>query len=592
MVALRKRRCILKHKDWRSEWTSINTGLPQGSPLSPVLFNIYTLDLARVDSPLAPVKTFADDVLVSAKGKTKEVINSQMHPALSKIERCCEDDGNHINGEKANALFCTLNNRMKPEDLPTPVYGGTNIELSSSLRYLGVVLDSQLNFTEHINCALQRATKGISALRAAAGRRAEERHLVMLYKSLVRSIIDYALPMLQLSQNQLNRVESMQNTCLRIITGCTRSTPIPVLLYLVGITSIKARQDLARATIIAKALQQEEHGLHKLATEFDQARQVTPRCTRTLRTRAPREAPVRRLHRRSWIDLSFEALRTTCQPHSIADQPMWSQTDCEQKVVIRFNRECREWDPGRAEAECTAVIRELSTDNTILIATDGSFSPDMDRAGWGFAAFQAGNMIEEQCGAHSIYTSSTRMEVEAVRRALNWLYQNHPDGDSAIIATDSMALLSRVQSGWVPDGWKPARKAPIMGKITWMYVPGHAGVVINEKADQLAAACTTPSPLSMYHPDVQLLGNHLLVKATTKALANSSEGCRLLEKNTRYGSADSSRRKGPDRCQRNQISTGNISRSTLQLLLQCRDMGEESSVTGCISADPCFAGGN
>ena len=215
MVAL-SRRCILKHRGWRSEWTVINTGLPQGSPLSPVLFSIYTLDLAKLNSPQGRVMTFADDVLISVQGKSKEEILGRVRPALQSIEQCCRVDGNEINGDKAAALFCTLNNRCPQDSQPVPSYAGTTIQLSSTLRYLGVVFDRSLNFTEHVDHALKRASKGINALRAAAGRRAEERHLVTLYKALVLSVLDYALPMLQLSQNQLNRVEAIQSACLRI----------------------------------------------------------------------------------------------------------------------------------------------------------------------------------------------------------------------------------------------------------------------------------------------------------------------------------------------------------------------------------------
>ena len=217
--------------------------------------NIYTLDLARLDRPIARIRTFADDVLVSARGGSRDEILSRISPALTSIQACCEKDRCEINGDKAAALHCTLRKKIQNADQPVPTYGEANIPLSTSMRYLGVVFDKQLSYTEHVNTTLQRATKGVNALKAAAGRRAEVRHLVTLYKALVISIIDFALPMIQMSQNQVNRIERLQNACLRTITGCTRSTPIPVLHYLTGVTSIQDRQCRTQATAITRAMQ-------------------------------------------------------------------------------------------------------------------------------------------------------------------------------------------------------------------------------------------------------------------------------------------------------------------------------------------------
>ncbi len=462
MAALSKRRCIMKYRDWRSEWTTIHTGLPQGSPLSPVLFNIYTLDLARLDSSSARVRTFADDVLVSISGKSKEELLNRMSPALDRIKLQCDLDGDEINGDKAAALFCTLNNRVRQEDIPIPEYGGTLIEPDQSLRYLGVVFDKQLNFTAHINSTLQRASRGVSALKAAAGRRAEERHLLTLYKALVLSVIDYALPMLQLSLNQLNRLERIQNTGLRTVTGCTRSTPIPVLHYLAGVSSIDHRQQLARAVVIAKASQEPNHGVHDLTVSYKKDCLQQPSHTRSLRPRPTLEEPVRRLKRKSWVDHSFKALNTLTAGHLVSEQPMWRKSDegHAHRVVIRFGRECREWTQGAANDACNALLRELGSQHGLVIATDGSFALDSGRAGWGFAVYSRGQKVAAKCGAHNVVTSSTRVEVEAVRQALTWLVTHEPEAESVIVATDSQALLSRVKSGWLPDGWVPPSEAP------------------------------------------------------------------------------------------------------------------------------------
>ena len=259
---------------------------------------------------------------------------------------------------------------------------------------------------------------------------------------------------------------------------------------------------------------------------------------------------------------------------------MWSQigSDFEQRVVIRFGRECREWSNGRAEAACRDMFREIGGDQAMLVATDGSFDPAKNRAGWGFAAYLNGEKIMEQCGAHNIYTSSTRMEVEAVNRALQWLAREHPDDGPVIVATDSMALLSKIQSGWIPVGWIHPSEAPIMGKITWVYVPGHSGVLVNEEADRLAATACEYTPLGLYHSDIKLLGRNKAQESVSNLLVDSSEGCRLREAGVKYGTASTSHHKGPDRCRHNQLITGNISQSTLHLLLQRREMVKEDSV--------------
>ena len=575
LAALSTRRCILKYKDWRSDWVSINMGLPQGSPLSPVLFNIYTAGLANLDRPLAHVKTFADDVLVYTCGNSSRDILDRVQPQLSRIERCCQMDGNEINADKAAALYCTLRTRILPEDVPVPSYGGSDIIPGQSLKYLGVVFDPRLSFTNHVNTMLQRVSRGVNALRAAAGRKAQERHLLMLYTSLVLSVIDYALPMLQLSLNQLNRLERVQNTCLRIVTGCTRSTPISALHFLTSCSSISYRQQIARAILISKALQINTHGLHDSATSYLAQCTVRTADTYTLRPRNTRTCPRRRLTRKSWLDASFEAMYSLAGDHAVSHNPMWSTPDDSPShtVIIRFNRECRDWPEGKADKACTALFQELGVEEAILLATDGSFTAGTNRAGWAFVAYHKGVRIAQDSGAHTIYTSSTRMEIEAVSRALLWLRTSHPDANKAIIATDSMALLSRIKAGWVPYGWISPAEAPVMGRLTWVYVPGHAGVAVNEEADRLAGLDTGTSPLPLYFSDFQLLGSHTSKTQTTSDLQHSSEGQRLCDLAVKFGCSASSKRFGKARVRHNQILTGNLSLATLRHLLLRGDMG-------------------
>ncbi len=56
-------------------------------------------------------------------------------------------------------------------------------------------------------------------------------------------------------------------------------------------------------------------------------------------------------------------------------------------------------------------------------------------------------------GSHIVQTSSIRMELEAIRQVLLWLKEIPPNSSRITIATDIMAVLTRIRNGWMPDGW-------------------------------------------------------------------------------------------------------------------------------------------
>ncbi len=86
-----------------------------------------------------------------------------------------------------------------------------------------------------------------------------------------------------------------------------------------------------------------------------------------------------------------------------------------------------------------------------------------------------------------LYTSSTRMELEALNQAITWLQANTPTAKHIILASDSQAVLRRLEEGWYPDSWLSAATYFQYKHVSFVYVPGHAGVRVNEEADRLAA---------------------------------------------------------------------------------------------------------
>ena len=68
--------------------------------------------LARLNKPHCRLRTFADEILASCRGKSAQDMMDLISPTLRNIEAYCECSGMHCNGEKAKAMLCTLNNRL------------------------------------------------------------------------------------------------------------------------------------------------------------------------------------------------------------------------------------------------------------------------------------------------------------------------------------------------------------------------------------------------------------------------------------------------------------------------------------------------
>ena len=77
----------MEHRIWRLDKREVNTGISQGSPLSPVLLNIYTLPFAILSQVACRLRTFTDDILTAAKDKDHDTANPGWNPWVLQHKR-------------------------------------------------------------------------------------------------------------------------------------------------------------------------------------------------------------------------------------------------------------------------------------------------------------------------------------------------------------------------------------------------------------------------------------------------------------------------------------------------------------------------
>ena len=220
--ALLKRKVALRVGLWTSDIKTITPGLPQGSALSPVLFNIYTVGITS-NQLEAPGRTlsFADDVLVYRHGRVRQEIARSTQEELDRLGHWCEDYKGRIHPDKAGVMWCSLNNRAVKAEMPVVYIEGKELKREQYLKYLGITFDRSMCGSEHITRTIIKARKGLVALKTMAIARMSQKILAMLFQMLVQSVIEYGFGLLTLSTSQLNRLEVIQNEAMRAILGCT-----------------------------------------------------------------------------------------------------------------------------------------------------------------------------------------------------------------------------------------------------------------------------------------------------------------------------------------------------------------------------------
>lgn len=133
----------------------------------------------------------------------------------------------------------------------------------------------------------------------------------------------------------------------------------------------------------------------------------------------------------------------------------------------------------------------------VIIHTDGACSGNPGPGGWG-AVLQYNGTVKELKGGAPIATNN-QMELTAAIEALSALKRPC----EVELHTDSVYVkdgLTKWIHGWKRNGWRTSDKKPVKNvelwkaldaavvqhKIDWRWVKGHAGDLMNERADALA----------------------------------------------------------------------------------------------------------
>ena len=138
-----------------SLWSLIRHGVPQGSGLGPILFNIFSCDVFFMVGNI-DIASYADDNTPYSVGKSQCDLETKLQKASVKIFKWFHENGLKANQNKCHFLSSLdINTKFS---LPTCI-----LENSSSQNLPGVTIDRKLNFNEHVTNLCDKASKNIQA---------------------------------------------------------------------------------------------------------------------------------------------------------------------------------------------------------------------------------------------------------------------------------------------------------------------------------------------------------------------------------------------------------------------------------------------
>ena len=165
-----------------------NTGAPQGTVISPFLFSLYTAQ-CRATSKSCIIDKYADDTALVGL-ITKDDDSAYLREVCSFVDWCASNFL-ELNVSKTKEMLVDF--RKKPPTPPPVVVNGEEIERVESYKYLGVVVNNTLDWTENTDTVMKKLNTRMYCLRKLKSFEVHPQFLQMFYSSVIGSVVSFGL---------------------------------------------------------------------------------------------------------------------------------------------------------------------------------------------------------------------------------------------------------------------------------------------------------------------------------------------------------------------------------------------------------------
>ena len=218
-----------------SKTEDIRCGVPHGSCLGPLLFLIYINDLP-FSLKKGNVTMYADDTTISYSSTSLEDINQTLNSELNHLKQWLQGNKLSLNVLKTQALVVGSQPKMKKitnktVDHPQFFVGDSHVENVDRTKYLGVIIDRNLSWEEHVNNLRTKVSRAIGFLKYSR-KFLPQNTLSKMYRGIVEPHFRYCCSVWGCcGVTKLQTLQKLQNRAARIVTKSRFDTPAMALIH-------------------------------------------------------------------------------------------------------------------------------------------------------------------------------------------------------------------------------------------------------------------------------------------------------------------------------------------------------------------------
>jgi ribonuclease HI len=467
-------------------------GVPQGSILSPLLFNLKINNIVKEVHKGIEDALFVDDFTICTKGKTLAGVERRLQLCINNIQKWVSENGFKFSIAKTESIHFHNQRGLFPP--PSLFLNNNPIKSSTQVKFLGIIFDQKLSFLPHIKYLKASCLKALNILKVVGSSNwgADQRTLLQLYRSFVRSKLDYGSVVYGgARRSYLKALDPIHHQGLRIALGAFRTSPIESLYALTGELPLELRRLRLAMNYYLKIKSTPESPVYDciLNSQFLMKYECTPSAIRPFGLRVVEH------FEKAGINLD-----------TVSDLPL--ATESPPWLLV----------PPDADLSLTSFKKHVTTEQLFIseflqlssskykdfthIYTDGSKQEEKVAAA-AVTGHSFKSIFDVRLPDHSSIFSA---ELRAIHLALKLVYQRK--GDKFLIISDSLSAIQAITSmklshPLLPDILGLYSSMARQGKIiVFLWVPSHVGIRGNTAVDTAAkdALGLEPSDTHPYVP--------------------------------------------------------------------------------------------